>query len=429
MPLVVAIEMGYGHLRPAKALASALGARVFRVDQAPLAGTTEQGLWKRTRTLYEGVSRVSQVPMIGRPLGTALEALTFIPHLYPYRDLSKPTLGARSLQRFIERGLGEGLVDTLRQSGDALLTTFFAPAVIADNAGLENIYCVVTDTDINRVWVPSDPKQTRIQYLVPSLRAQRRLRSYGVPDRQIEFTGFPLPDELLGGRSLGALKANLGARLVRLDPHGEFRSQYQDEIAHFLGALPVDPTRTAPLLTFAVGGAGAQAELVRQFLPSLRASIDAGKLRLALVAGTRRELAARFRTWIHESGLNDRLNCGVEILEADNHEEYFDRFNALVARTDILWTKPSEVTFFGALGLPLVFSSPVGVHENYNRRWALESGAGVKQGDPRYAGEWLADWIADGTLAHAAWCGFMRLPKFGLYRIIERVQKPDVRAR
>ena len=27
----------------------------------------------------------------------------------------------------------------------------------------------------------------------------------------------------------------------------------------------------------------------------------------------------------------------------------------------------------------------------------------------------------DGTLAGAAWSGFMRLPKFGLYRILEAV--------
>ena len=41
---------------------------------------------------------------------------------------------------------------------------------------------------------------------------------------------------------------------------------------------------------FAVGGAGAQAELVDQFLPSLRPLIQEGRLRLQLVAGTRPEV-------------------------------------------------------------------------------------------------------------------------------------------
>ena len=56
-----------------------------------------------------------------------------------------------------------------------------------------------------------------------------------------------------------------------------------------------------------------------------------------------------------------------------------------------------------------------------NRRWAVQAGAGLKQGDPLYAADWLSEWLADGTLAGAAWCGFMRLPKHGLYRILEAI--------
>jgi len=87
----------------------------------------------------------------------------------------------------------------------------------------------------------------------------------------------------------------------------------------------------------------------------------------------------------------------------------------------VLWTKPSEMTFYGALGLPLVLAPPVGVHERYNRRWAREGGAGLKQREARFASEWIGDWLADGLLASAAWAGYMRLPKFGLYRILEAV--------
>ena len=110
---------------------------------------------------------------------------------------------------------------------------------------------------------------------------------------------------------------------------------------------------------------------------------------------------------------------------------YFRKFNELLAETDVLFTKPSEMTFFAALGLPLVFSWPVGVHERYNRRWAIEAGAGLKQRDPRFANEWIQEWLVDGTLAGAAWSGFMRLPKFGLYRILEQagLRLPGAQAR
>ena len=80
-----------------------------------------------------------------------------------------------------------------------------------------------------------------------------------------------------------------------------------------------------------------------------------------------------------------------------------------------------ELVFYAALGLPLVLAAPVGVHERYNLRWVREAGAGLKQREVRFAAEWFTDWLADGLLAAAAWAGYMQLPKFGLYRILEVV--------
>ena len=80
------------------------------------------------------------------------------------------------------------------------------------------------------------------------------------------------------------------------------------------------------------------------------------------------------------------------------------------------------MTFYGALGIPLVFSRPVGVHERFNRKWARQRGAGLKQENPGYAWDWLREWLKEGTLAAAAWSGYTRLPKFGLQRIAEVVR-------
>ena len=421
-PLVVAVDMGYGHMRAAAPLADALGADVLQVDRAPLVASGEERLWGRVRRTYEGVSRLSQVPWVGAPLRRALEAVTDIPGLYPYRDLSAPTRGVHTLDRLVRRrGLGRGLVAELRRTGAPLLTTFYSPAIVADAAGLERIYCVATDSDLNRIWAPAEPRRTRIHYLVPTRRAARRLRSYGVPEDRITFTGFPLPDALVGGSSLATLEANLAARVVRLDPAGEFRRSVPEELAHFLGALPSEEEGRPPLLTFAVGGAGAQAGMAAELLPGFRRALEEGALRICLVAGVRADVEARFREIVRRAGMESLLGGALEILLAPTFREYYDRFNALLARTDVLWTKPSELTFYGALGIPLVLAPPVGVHERYNRRWARESGAGLKQRDARFASEWLADWLADGVLAAAAWAGYMRLPKFGLYRILEAV--------
>lgn len=420
-PVVTAVEMGYGHLRAAHALASALGSEVVLADRPPLVSPEELRLWQASRRLYEVTSRASQIPILGAPLKSALDSLTSIPHLHPRRDLSAPNFQARSLHRLIEKGLGRGVVDFLKATGRPLLTTFFGPAIAADRAGCERVYCVVTDVDINRAWVPLHPGRSRIVYLTPSYRAVHRLRAYGIAEERIEFTGFPLPPELLGGPDLPVLRRHLAGRLVRLDRKGVFRDQARGEIHHFLGVLPGDQEGKPPLLTYTVGGAGAQADLARPLLKGLRMLIEEGRLRVCLVAGIRAEIAVRFQEWVREAGLGDHLGDAVRVLHAASLDEYFPRFNELLAETDILWTKPSEMTFFAALGLPLVLSNPVGVHERYNRRWAIENGPGLKQREPRYAEYWMREWLNEGTLAAAAWYGFLRMPKFGLYQILETV--------
>jgi hypothetical protein len=418
-PAVVSVEMGYGHLRAARPLAQLLGEPILHADRPPLAEGEERERWSRARTWYERVSRASQIPLVGAPFRSLLDGVTQIPHLYPYRDLSAPNLAVRAMERMFISGFGEGLAKWLRRSGRPMVTTFYAPALIADYHGCDDVWCVVTDTDCARVWAPIEPRKSRIRYFAPSMRALRRLRVYGVPDERIVFSGFPLPHALLGGPSLGTLKRNLAARLVRLDRRGSFREGYGQEIDDALGPLPTSEERVPPLVTFAVGGAGAQKDMVELFLPRMRRALFAGRLRLALVAGVRPEVAAYFRRQIDAAGLGRLGPEAVRVVHALDLDGYFDAFDAVMAETDVLYTKPSELTFYAALGIPIVSAWPVGHHERLNRRFLLESGAGLKQYDPRHADEWIEEWLDDGTLAAAAWSGFMRLPKTGTYRILE----------
>lgn len=421
--MLVAIRMGYGHLRPAHALADELGVEVMEADAPPLADDDEAAAWLRVRETYESTTRISQLPIVGAPLRQLVSSITDIPSLHPYRDLSRKTLGVSFLERTINRqGLGKGLVRYLKETGRPLLTTYFVPAIVADMAGCERIYCVVTDSDVNRIWAPPDSKNTRIQYLAPSQRVVRRLHAYGVPRSNIHYTGFPLPGELLGGPDLPALRKNLAARLVRLDPTGSFTTEYGHDLSHFVGELPEDQRGKPVHIVFAVGGAGAQTEMVAKFLPGFASELAARKVRFTLVAGVREDVRDVIRRKLERIGMWDAVGAGtVDVLYEPDYDTYFERFNALLAETDVLWTKPSEMTFFGALGLGMVLSRPVGVHERYNRRWAREHGAALKQRDPRYASQWIREWLEDGKLAGAAWNAFMRLPKFGLYRIKEIV--------
>ena len=361
--------------------------------------------------MYEPLTRWSQQGAIAAPLRALLERITAIPDVRDGAgELSGPTAGTRWMERAARRGAGRALAAHLRETEAPLLSTFYAGPILAELHGADRLHCVVTDADVNRIWAPPDPARSRIRYYVPAELTRRRLESYGVAPERIRVTGFPLPDELVGGRDLVALKRNLAGRLARLDPNALVGGEADE-----LGTAPRD--ESAPLVTFAIGGAGAQVRIATRLVHALTGCIRSGKLRLALVAGRRPDVGRRLHREIAEAGLAE--NAGIELLQERDTLVYLRKFNALLARTDVLWTKPSELTFFAALGLPLVAAPPVGVHEQRNLRWASDLGAALPQGETGSAGEWLVRWIEDGTLARAAWNGYRRLPKLGLYEILD----------
>jgi hypothetical protein len=417
---VVAIEMGYGHLRPARSLAQQLGVEVMHADRPPLADPEEQRKWQTTRQIYEVMSRVSGLPVVGSPLRGMLNSITNIPTLYPFRDLSAATPAVKLLEHQAKQGLGRSIVSYLQERNLTLLTTFYSPAILADYHGYDRIYCVVTDSDVNRVWAPIKPRSSKIRYFAGSGRVVRRLRAYGVAQSQIELTGFPLPHALVGGPDAEVLLRNLRQRLVRLDPKGVFRQSFARDLEQ-LGPLPeVDEP---PHLVFAVGGSGAQVELAAYFLPSLKPLLEAQRLRLTLVAGVRSEVRDRFVYEIERNHLTSLAQRAVKVLYEPQLESYFQRFEETLAEADVLWTKPSELVFYAGLGIPLLLAPPVGIHESYNLRWARENGAGLKQRDPSVIGDRLLEHLHDGNLAAAAWAGYRRLPNRGLYRILEKLRE------
>jgi hypothetical protein len=237
------------------------------------------------------------------------------------------------------------------------------------------------------------------------------------------MTGFPLPTELLGGTELSRLRQKLARRLVRLDPEGVFRELYGFDVERGLGPLPAEEEGKPPRLVFAVGGAGVQADMAFDFLPSLRPAIVGGHLEVTLVAGVRQDVADTFRKAASRAGLSVGDGTGLRIFCAKDFFAYYRQFNQLLADSDILWTKPSELSFYAGLGVPLVLAKPVGAHERYNRRFLREQGVALKQDSPSHAAHWLSEWLHDGTLAAAAWTGFVRMPKDGTHRIASAIRR------
>jgi hypothetical protein len=234
------------------------------------------------------------------------------------------------------------------------------------------------------------------------------------------MTGFPLPKENIGTETgLEVLKADLFERLLRLDPAGKFFAYHERSVLGWLGRDAVPAERPAQFtLMFAIGGAGAQTEMVRKILAGLRNRIRSGEVRLTLSCGVQREVFERVQGYISDAGLRHELDRGLAIVHDHDVYDYFDQFNAHLRRTDVLWTKPSELAFYCGLGLPILMADPIGAHEELNKRWLREIHAGVSPPGPVEAcGEWLFDLRESGRLAEAAWDGFLKARKLGTFKI------------
>jgi hypothetical protein len=412
--------MGYGHERAAYALRDIAYGGVITANNYPGIPRAERALWEESRALYEAVSRVSSLPVVGRYLFEFYDRFQEIRPFYPRRDLSRPNLQVRQLTYVIKKQrLGEHLMGQLRRRPLPLLSTFFLPAFAAELFGYPGeIYCVICDADISRTWVPLDPKRSRIKYFASNGRVLERLKLYGVPEENIYLTGFPLPKELVGGARAVAVKRDLTRRLNNLDPRGIFREKYDQTLHHFLGRhWHRRPTRRPFTVTFSIGGAGAQRELGELILESLAELIAEGALRLNLVVGTHGDIRRAYLRQARRRGLRRALGRSLNVVSSATRAEYFRSLSPVLQETDVLWTKPSELAFYTGLGLPIIAAPPVGSQEEFNALWLRAVGGGVPQHDPRYANEWLLDWRQSGGLAKMAWSGYIEAPTHGTYRI------------
>ncbi len=416
---VVTADMGFGHQRAAHSLAYLAEGGVITAGAPDATDPDEERFWKRLQGAYEFLSRAKAVPVVGHALFGALDGMLAIPPFYPLRDLSHPSPNNYLVDHLIRQGLGHTLMERLRSLRAPVISTFYAPALIADRMHNDSVYCVICDADLNRVWVASNAGESRIRYFAPCGRVMRRLRQYGVPDERIFITGFTLPRENVGGPSMPVLKRDLVARLARLDRRGRFLGVYGSTVRELLGERP-DPDPTARVtITFAVGGAGAQAEIGMVLAQALKPGILDHRFRLVLVAGVNPIVERIFREFVAHAGLESAYGDGIVIVREPDKPHYFDRFNALMRETDILWTKPSELSFYSALGIPIVMAPPIGSQETKNQRWLMDKGCALPQYTPRLALEWLTDMLKDGVLAEKALSGFIKNRKLGVYKIEE----------
>ncbi len=395
---VVAVDMGYGHERAALPLLPiAHGGKLVVANNFPGISREDKLRWEESENSYYLISRAKERGgLLGRLSFALFDRFQRIRPLRPASDERRPTAQLRELHALIAKGWGKGLIEHLAADPRPLVTTFFTVAHMAEHWGYpEPIYVVTTDTDISRAWAPLYPARTPTHYFASTEAAALHLERYGVAHENILLTGFPLPQELTRRAARDFERRTRALRPAWLEP---------------------------VTITFSVGGAGAQAAIGDVLSETLRPLLKTGKLRLCLVAGTNRDVEREFHRAVHAAGFAHHLEREIRIFAAPTKEEYFKRFDALLTETDVLWTKPSELSFYAALGLPILMAEPVGSQEERNREWLLRSGAGIDAGDPHEAYRSIADRITDGTFLRAAELGYHRLERQGTEKILKALR-------
>ena len=413
---VVAADMGYGHQRTADPLRDiAFSSKTINANSYEGIPDKDKKFWHQTRTLYEFISRFKRIPVFGSMVFFFLDRSQKIFSYYPKRDLSRPNFSLKNIFYFIKKGWGRDLIERLKKNPLPIVATFFTPAFMAEGLDYPNdIYCVICDADISRAWVSLDPKKSKIKYFASNTWTRDRLKLYGVNPKNIFLTGYPLPKENIGEHQ-EILKEDLARRLLNLDPEKKYRKMYQPLIKGVLGELPEKPDHPLTIM-FSMGGAGAQKEICVKAINSLKDKIKSNKLRFIISVGTRRELKKYFVENIRDL----KLDGWVHMLSAQTAADYFRQFNEALRETDVLWTKPSELSFYAGLGIPIIIAPTIGSQEDFNKKWLLHIGAGAPQEDPKYADQWFFDLLNAGDFAEMAMQGFVEIEKMGTYNI-ERI--------
>ncbi len=415
---IIDVNMGYGHRRTAFPLENiAINKENISANDYEGMPFWDKAVWECSREFYEFISNFKKIPLLGSLFFSLFNEFQKIHSFYPKRDMSGANIFFRGTHLLIQLGWGRHLIKKCSQHPAPFITTFFIPAFMAEEFNYPGeIYCIICDTDIARPWATLNPKKSRIKYFAPTKRVVDRLIMYGVPKENIYFTGYPLPLSSIGIGNNEILKEDLRHRLRNLDPKGAYFKKYQSLIEGVLGPLPEVSDHVFTML-FSVGGAGAQKEEAMEIVKGLRPELESKSMKIILSAGSKSNIKDYFQKEIRKIKMSHCLGTSLEILYEQDVHRYFEKFNEYLRKTDVLWTKPSELSFYSALAVPVMILPPIGYQEEFNKDWLVKNGFGIMPEPIEYISQWIYDYLDAGLLADIAMQGFMEGEQMGAFKI------------
>lgn len=385
--------MGFGHLRAAHNIAGYSHSPIVRVDREPNVRAMDRFVWNGTQRIHTYASRDAESR--NRLLYDWFENLMRLPD-----DHRAPTLTETRFVFLLNKlGVGEKFFRSLDPGYPTLVHTFYLHALLSVYRHYPGrSYLLLCDVEFHRVWVPLDPRERSLEYLVPAPQSADRLMSYGVPHEQIHVTGFPLPVVSTGQRDLAILESNLEIRRRRLRRDS-----------------------TVPMtIMFPFSGAGAYSNVLAELVKSLLDHLREGSVRLIVACGNNQHALRSAENIFMNYGLEE--SEFTEIMFDENLFTSFDRFDSALKSADLIITKPGELVFYAGLGIPMVFLPPIGGHEAKNREYLLENRCAVDMGVVSEFPQWLEESRRSERLLELAEMGYRNLPKTGTFDIDEIVK-------
>ncbi len=342
-----------------------------------------------------------------------------------FRSLLAPFSMRTAYSRIRSRHWGRHFIDMLAQDRKPLVTTHIIPACAAEEFGYpHDIYIFVPHADIDQSWVPPRPSSSRIRYLVPTRKAVQRLRAYGVLERNIFLTGYPLSSEVFSRPS--DIFIDLRRRFSLLDSQGVFAHWSSPFLSGALGddfSEPVSYRATSVHIAFAVHDVFTDCKVGERLLESLAQDIRKGRVIFTLFLGSDVRVSQFFRSVLSRLHLADMVPVGGVMLFADeDSSNYFSLLHQQMRLVDVLITAPSELSYYVGFGVPVLLTPPRDSRAHAHRAWVYEVGAGMDMQGAHLAHEWLWDLLASGMLARMAFMGYMHTtfsPSEAIARILQ----------
>ena len=355
------IRMGFGHYRISMAMASAakkLGYAPYWLDLCSLEGTTCSKIIAHQNELYSLGSRLSQKSRV-------FNKVVWEPVNYDmFKQLSYNAVDQKN---------AELMANALKSlpKDVPFIATHVWPAQAAVHAGFKNVVNAIPDNwpmalhyaegSIHTVQTPS----AYLGYKALREMAKRRLKP--MPDGTLFDVGHYVDDELTAN-----IDSDNAARIKRIR-EGKARRY---------------------LLT--VGGAGAQVDIFARIIARLLPKIRKNKAALFINVGDHKNVWEQLKEKLPKlSAANEHFNDFAEIerfcadaiegevtgIHAFCNDDIFAAVystNLLMRATDVLITKPSELSFYP---VPKLMIKRVGGHERWGAIRAAEVGDGTYECD------------------------------------------------